>query len=74
MAKHSENKHKQTTNEPNFGDWVNNNGLIIGFLICAAFILVFGLQFIGDIIGQITQWFSSAKDAVVVAFTLIPEF
>ena len=56
MAKHTKDgngKHKH--NEPGFGDWVNNNALIIGFLIGAVFLALFALSGVADLAGWIAR-------------------
>lgn len=54
MAKHTKNNGKRERDEPGFGDWVNGNALIIGFLIGAVFIALFTLSGISDLAG----WFA----------------
>lgn len=53
MAKHTKNNDKHEHDNPGFGDWVNNNALIIGFLIGAVFIALFTLSGIADLAGWI---------------------
>lgn len=72
MAKHSANNgHKRASDDPNFGDWVNDNSLLIGFTIGALFLIVVGIRVVGDGISQITSWFASADRAMSEAIGLL---
>ena len=55
MAKHTKDNGKHEHNDPEFGDWVNNNALIIGFLIGAVFITLFALSGIADLAGWLNH-------------------
>ena len=55
MAKHTKDNGKHEHNDPGFGDWVDNNALIIGFLIGAVFITLFALSGIADLAGWLNH-------------------